>query len=299
MYERRETMINHKNFIINKNQKKIFTQSWIPDNNLKAAILLIHGYAGHSDRFAYFAVEMVKYNYGVFALDLQGFGRSDGLKADINDFEDYVEDTETYLKQIKQDYPQIPLILMGHCMGGNVAILTTAKNPGKISSLILTAPALKVISNLPKVVQDMANYVSAFAATIPIMPMDLSALSKDPSVIEEFKKDPLAYNGRIRARMANQIANGAEKARKAANQISIPVWLGHGTEDKWIETEATKTFVENLASEDVTYKLYNGLYHDMLHEPEKDIIIGDILQWIEKTGLDHEWQNVENEEIIN
>ncbi|HKJ32951.1 MAG TPA: lysophospholipase [Balneolales bacterium] len=291
-------MIHESNFIINSKKKKVFTQSWRPESEFNAAILLIHGYAGHSNRYEYFAHKMVAYGYAVFAIDLQGFGRSEGLKADIENFDDYIEDTKLYLQQLLGKYNDIPWYLMGHCMGGNVAILTATENQDKVAGLILTAPALKIVSNLPKVVQEMANYVSAFAATVPIMAMDLSALSKDPEVIKDFENDELAYNGRIRARMAIQMGKGAEKARSVANKINIPVWLGYGAEDQWIEAETAKKFMTELSSENLRFQLFEGLYHDILHEPEKDGIISDIGKWIAEVDVKPIKQLEEIEEII-
>ncbi|HKJ46805.1 MAG TPA: lysophospholipase [Balneolales bacterium] len=275
-------MIHRVNTFINQRGKKIFTQEWIPESDIKAAVLLIHGYAGHSGRFKEFANKLVKQKYAVFALDLQGFGRSDGTAADIEDFDDYVKDTTIYLENLQKEFSDLPLFLMGHSMGGNIALITAAQNDHQLNGLILSAPALKAMSNLPKVIQDMANYISAFAATIPVLRMDIEVISRDTKVIEEFKKDPLSYNGRIRARMANQLAKGSEKAREAALKITYPVWIGHGTDDKLIDPKGTHEFNEIVPSEEITCHLYEGLYHDILHEPEKEKVTNDIISWLDE-----------------
>ncbi len=293
------TEIVHNEYsFLNKRDVTLFTQSWEPVDEMEAAVILIHGYAEHSGRYGHLAKFLNSSNIGLFAMDLAGHGKSEGNRADIVKFEHYVDDISIYVEKIEEQLSLRPVFLMGHSMGASIAIQYAARHRFELSGLILTAPPLKTFSTIPKVIQEMARYVSAIAATVPVISMDPEMLSRDSNVIQEYNDDPLVYHGRIRARMAQQMVEGGKQALSVADKLILPVWAGHGTEDRIAHPDGTRMFIDTVKSEDKKYRYYGGLYHDILHEPEMNEVIFDIMKWIELQLNPESVKNMKEESII-
>ena len=277
-------MIVSEDSFLNKRNLKIFTRRSLPEKPLRAAVLFIHGYAEHSGRYEHLARQMNKDGIGVFATDLQGHGKSEGRRCDINNYTEYVDDLSTYFKEITAEFPNVPWYIMGHSMGGTLAVLLAYRYQSSIHGLIISAPALKIVSNIPKVVQDMVRYVTAVTPMVPVINLDTRSLSRDKKVVEDYKEDPLVYHGRIRARMAQQLVDSGKAALDLAGELYVPVWAGHGLSDRIADQQGTREFLDSLYHPDKTSRYYEGCFHEILQEPEHDEIISDIIHWIDRHG---------------
>ena len=277
-------MIVSEDSFLNKRNLEIFTRRFLPEEPLRAAVLFIHGYAEHSGRYEHLARQMNKDGIGVFMTDLQGHGQSGGTRCDINNYEDYVDDLSSYFKKITGEFPNVPWYIMGHSMGGTLAVLLAYRYQSSIHGLIISAPALKIVSNIPKVVQDMVRYVTAVTPMVPVINLDTRSLSRDKKVVEAYKDDPLVYHGRIRARMAQQLVDSGKAALDLAGELYVPVWAGHGLSDRISDQKGTCEFLENLYHPDKTARYYEGYFHEILQEPEHEEIISDIIRWIDRHG---------------
>jgi len=269
---------------LNKRNFEIFTRRWLPEEPLRAAVLFIHGYAEHCGRYEHLARRLTAKGIGLFAMDLQGHGQSSGTRCDINRYGDYVEDLSAYFEKITTEFPNIPWFIMGHSMGGSLAVLLAYRYQSSLHGLIISAPAFKVVTNIPKVIQDMVKYVTTVTPMVPVINLDTRALSRDEKVVEGYKEDPLVYHGRIRARMAQQLVDGGKAALELAEELYLPVWAGHGISDRIADKNGTREFLDHLAHPDKTGNYYEGCYHEILQEPERDKIISDIVRWIVDHG---------------
>lgn len=288
----------HKEYsFLNKREQKIFTQSWEPASEMEAAVIFIHGYAEHSGRYQHLAPFFNSRNIGLFAIDLAGHGKSEGNRADISKFDYYVDDLSVFVENVEDRLLLKPVYLMGNSMGASIAIQYAAQHRFELSGLIVTAPPLKTFSTIPKVIQDMAKYVSAVAATVPIISMDPVLLSRDEETIKNYNEDPLVYHGRIRARMAQYMVESGKKSLSVANKLILPVWSGHGTQDRIAHPDGTRLLIDAVKSDVKEYRYYEGLYHDILHEPEQNQVIFDILRWIDRQ-LNPETASTKKEESI-
>jgi len=285
-------MIISEDSFLNKQKLKIYTRRWLPEEAPRAAVLFIHGYAEHSGRYEHLARQMNDQGIALFAIDLQGHGKSGGTRCDINSYEDYVDDLSTYFKDITGEFPNIPWFVMGHSMGGVLAILLAYRYQSSLHGLIISAPALKIVTNIPKVVQDMVRYVTAVTPMVPVIGLDTSSLSRDENVVKRYEEDPLIYHGKIRARMAQQLVDGGKSALDLAPEIYLPVWAGHGLADRITDQKGTREFLDHLSHPDKTSRYYDDCYHEILQEPEHDRIISEIISWIDKHGA---LQLLENE----
>ena len=290
-------MIISEDSFLNKQNLKIFTRRSLPEGPLKAAVLFIHGYAEHCGRYEHLSRQMNEEGIGTFMIDLQGHGQSAGTRCDISSYEDYVDDLSTYFETITSEFPNVPWYIMGHSMGGTLAVLLAYRYQSSIHGLVISAPALKIVSNIPKVVQDMVRYVTAVTPMVPVINLDTRSLSRDKKVVEEYQEDPLVYHGRIRARMAQQLVDSGKAALELAGELYVPVWAGHGLADRIADQRGTREFLDTLSHPDKIARYYEGCFHEILQEPENKEVISDIIQWINQhgTALEIEKESVDSE----
>lgn len=277
-------MLVSEDSFLNKRNLEIFTRRWLPEEPQRAAVLFIHGYAEHSGRYEHMARQMNEHGIGIFTMDLQGHGQSGGTRCDINSYEDYVDDLSKYFEKITQEFPSVPWFVMGHSMGGSLAVLLAYRYQSSLHGLILSAPALKIVTNIPKVVQDMVRYVTAVTPMVPVINLDTRSLSRNKDVVKKYQEDPLVYHGRIRARMAQQLVDCGKAGLELAGELYLPVWAGHGLADRIADQKGTREFLDELYHPDKTAKYYEGCFHEILQENEHKEIISDIISWIDNHG---------------
>lgn len=270
---------------LNKRKLNIFTRSWMPEQGASVVLFLMHGYAEHSGRYTYFAQELVNAGYGVVTFDHQGHGNSEGKRADVLQFEDYVDDAQQCLDIYKERFPDKKWLLFGHSMGGAIATLLCHRIQQDVEVLLLSGPAFRIPDNVPKILKSMAKYVASVFPTLPTVALDVDGLSKDKQVVKHYLSDPLNYIGKVRARLGHELVEAGPKCMAIAPELTLPIWVGHGSADRVTDPEGSKAFVRAVKSKNVTAKYYSGFFHELLNEPEKDQVISDILFWLKKQNL--------------
>lgn len=260
----------------------IATYSSLPRSEARAGVLLVHGYAEHTGRYKHVIRELNEMGLAVFALDHQGHGNSGGVRCYIKEFDYYVDDLSDYFKDIRKETGLKSWFILGHSMGGAIALKLVLRDQDEFRGMILTGPMLELVTRVPKAVQEMAKYVAAVASTVPVVKLETEAISRDPDVVRNYINDPLVYSGRVRAGMAVHFSNINKNISSRFGQLTLPFWAGHGTLDRITSPEGSKTLYRLASSTDKTLKLYDGLFHEIMNEPEKDMVLGEICIWIEK-----------------
>lgn len=258
----------------------LFTRRWTPDRGTDAVVALVHGLHEHSGRYAYFASALMRRGIAVHALDLRGHGQSPGPRGQIEaSFDEYVRDVELFVETVKADSEGQPLFLMGHSMGG-LAVATTVAERGThgLAGVVLSSPALTVDAS--PLLRKLAPLVGRWFPDVPVSRVDLDALSHDPTVARAYRDDPLTTTRGVRARLAAEILRATERVRGAASAFDLPLYLFHGTADRITSPDGTRWLAEHAASGDVTLRLYDGLYHETLHETQRDEVIRDLGDWL-------------------
>ncbi|MGH8737342.1 MAG: alpha/beta fold hydrolase [Burkholderiales bacterium] len=95
-------------------------------------IVLLHGWMDVSASFQ-FLVDAMSPQWDVFAPDWRGYGQTDWGRSDCYWFPDYLGDLDALLEQIQ---PEMPVNLVGHSLGGNVAALYAGVRPGRVAKLV-------------------------------------------------------------------------------------------------------------------------------------------------------------------
>jgi acylglycerol lipase len=259
----------------------LYQQCWLPDTGSTAVVVLVHGVNEHSGRYAQLAEALNHRGYAVYAMDLRGHGKSAGPRAEIRTFDEYLNDLAVFLDRVAQSEPEKPLFLFGHSMGGAIAALFAITRRPKLHGLVLSAPAVLVGGRVFPVLRHLAALFSRITPRLRLVRMGSRFISRDPEVVAQFKSDPLVFHGRFPVRTGAEILRAAKRIQAGAHQFDLPLLLLHGTGDIVTDCEGSRRLHLAATSHDKTLYLYEGLYHEIVSEPEKEKVIGDMIAWLD------------------
>ncbi|XP_027339898.1 uncharacterized protein LOC113853622 isoform X1 [Abrus precatorius] len=266
----------------------IFTQSWIPlspNNTVRGVVVLMHGLNEHSGRYTHFAKQLNANGFKVYGMDWVGHGGSDGLHAYVHSLDDAVSDMKVFLERVQTENPGLPCFCFGHSTGAAITLkaLLDPKVEARIAGAILTSPAVGVSPSHPilVVLAPIASFLlptyqcsSAYKKGLPV--------SRDPDALIAKYSDPLVCTGPLRVRTGYEILRITSYLQQNMRKLRVPFLVLHGTADSVTDPAASKKLYEEASSTDKTIKLYDGFLHDLLFEPERDAIIQDIIQWLNR-----------------
>lgn len=259
---------------------RLFVRGWRPAGETRAAVLLVHGYAEHSGRYQHVATYLTGQGYAVHAMDLRGHGRSEGRRGYIGSYRTLLEDLDGYFRTVRGEHAGQAHFVLGHSVGGALALLFAAQHQEKLSGVIASAAALSAGEAIPAYLIAAVRLLSRVAPRLPLIPLEAGTISKDPAVQAAYDADPLNYRGRVYARTGAQLLALAEAARRAIPQISIPALVLHGGADSLIDPGGTEEIYGLLGSGDKTCRIYEGLYHEVFNEPEKEEVLREVGDWL-------------------
>ena len=259
---------------------RIYWQSWLPEGEPRAVIVLAHGASEHSGRYEWTASQLVAAGYAVYALDHRGHGKSGGPRALIDRMDNAVADVGTLVDIAagEQRGAGRPL-LFGHSMGGCIALAFATRRQDEIDALILSAPVAALEAASPA--QRIAGHVlSVIAPKLGVFPIDSSTVSRDPAVVVAYDADPLNYHAKLPARTVHELATEVGRFPASLQRLTLPLLVMVGTGDTLVPPAASELVYEKASSEDKTIKRYDGLYHEIVHEPERDQVMADLTGWL-------------------
>ena len=258
----------------------LYTQSWCAAQP-KATIALIHGMAEHSARYKHVGEYLAEHGYTVHTLDLRGHGRSPGKRMLVRQMDEHSNDVASFLTWVRQQAAGSPLFLLGHSMGGLIVTYYILSQSPQLTGVILSAPALKLASVSPMLIA-VGRLIAKVAPTLPMATLDLTAISRDPVVLKANADDPLVHRGGIPAATGLAMVQAVDYVQRQMENFRLPVLIVQGTADRLVDPEGSKQLYARAQSTDKTLKLYEGLYHEVLNEPEKDDVLADILAWLDQ-----------------
>jgi acylglycerol lipase len=256
---------------------EIFWRGWIAEE--PTGILLVsHGLGEHSGRYANLAELLVEDGWAVYAPDHVGHGLSGGRRVD-GDHGNWVPDLDLLRLHAQARHPGLPVFLLGHSMGGHIALAYAEAHPEPLAGLVLSAPALSN-SVVPQALVPVLTAVSRVLPAVRPTGIDANHISKDPAVVAAYNADPLVYHGNPTLRLGSRMFAAMDRLMAGAGALRMPVLLQHGLQDKLTDPAATRRLAELLGSDDVTLELYEGLWHEIYNEPERDRPIADLRAWL-------------------
>ncbi len=293
--ESESSVVRDDGFFIGCENASIWYQFWIVEKPV-AVIFLVHGYGEHTGRYSYVAEHFNKLNMSVYALDHRGHGRSTGYRCNIEDYNYYIEDLQTFVTLVKGiEGHENNYFMLGHSMGGGIAVVYSQRYAAEMDGFIYSAPAVgfagapmaafQAAAALAPVVQEGSPLMSDYET--PYVLANSEDLNHDENNTRAYDEDPLVYHGGLKAGMASQLLNLMSYACDNVGSISKPCIFLQGSEDVLVDPNATKEFYDSVTIEDKNYILYDGFYHEVLNEPEwfggggKVRVMNDIFTWLD------------------
>ena len=274
-------MSHHEDRFTTPDGLSLFEQRWLPDQDPRAVVVIVHGLHEHSGRYATLAGDLNRHGYAVYTMDLRGHGRSDGDRALVRSFDDYLADVEALLARVRKQQPGKDVFLFGHSMGGAIVAMLGIVRPPRVRGLILSAPPLLIAAKVFPILRRLASFVSIVWPTLRLTRLGCRFISRDPAVVEAFRNDPLVYHGRFPVRTGAEILRVAKWLQTGADRLTLPLLILHGTGDFVTDPKGSRQFVARAGSADKTLRLYTGLYHEIFSEPERQQVLDDLLEWLD------------------
>jgi alpha-beta hydrolase superfamily lysophospholipase len=237
-------------------------------------VLLVHGICEHSGRHINTIRALTAMGFDVIRFDLRGSGKSGGRRQYIETFSDYCEDVLTVFNWLCTNLPPQPCFLMGHSLGGAIALHTAPSVQRLLTGLVLSAPAYvtgNAVSNVKIVV---GRFINRFLPTFTVpASSDNSSISRNPEVVEAYAKDPLSSHFHT-VRQGDEVLKAIDKIPELLPQIHIPIFIAHGSHDRMIRLEGSFDIMQKVSSNSRLLYIIPGGYH----EPHNDLCMDEYLR---------------------
>jgi len=272
-----------------------YTEGYIKQNDLnifyrqykaspeKARMIITHGLGEHSGRYLNVINRLLTKGISIFAPDFRGHGKSDGKRGHVLSFGEYFEDLySVFGVAIKEKKPGIKCFLLGHSLGGLIAINYAISRQETIDGLIISSPSLGVAVKVPAIKAVLGKAMSSLWPGLSLNnEIDASKISHDEKVVAAYRNDPLVHD-RVTVRWFTEFLSAIEKANNQASEIKVPFLMQLAGDDHLVDAAASKSFFERVSSKDKTLHVYEGLYHEIFNEKEEDrkLAIDDLESWI-------------------
>lgn len=258
----------------------LHTESWLPETEPRAVVLISHGIGEHIGRYEHVAARLIEADYAVYGLDHRGHGKSEGTRAYFESFDHPIENLKQYLDTVKAAQPGKPIFLYGHSLGSLIALAFTLHYQRELAGLIITGTPLEVESSQPALLISAGNLLNSITPTLPVTALSTKHLSHDPAVVSAYENDPLVYHGNVRVRMGYHIIHVSREVKTRLGEIKLPLLVLHGGDDRICPPAGGEVLYKGAGSTDKTHKVYDGLYHEIHNEYEKDVVLTDIVNWL-------------------
>jgi acylglycerol lipase len=259
----------------------LFEQWWVPDGELKAMLIIVHGLAEHSGRYAHVAKFFASQGYPAGTFDLRGHGKSEGKRSMIRSFDSYLDDLDTFLQRAHQRIGEKPAFVLGHSMGGTIVPKYMLTRQPDVKGIIITGGLIKLPQNIPPILSPLVSFIASIFPEMPTFALDAGTVSRDPEIVKKYNEDPLNYRGKLPASTGAELSKACDFIQKNSHEVTPPILIMSGSEDKMVDPQGSQMLYDNLLTKDKTLKVYEGLYHEILNEPEQKRVMEDILSWME------------------
>jgi alpha-beta hydrolase superfamily lysophospholipase len=242
-------------------------------------VAIVPGFNSHSGYYAWVAEQLAASGLAVYAVDLRGRGKSDGERFYVQTFADYISDVAELVSLAKSQEPGAPIFVLGHSAGGVVACMYTIEHQAELAGLICESFAHQVPA--PDFALAVFKGLSHIAPHAHVLHLKNEDFSRDPKAVAAMNADPLIAQETQPTQTLAEMVRADERLKNEFPQIRLPVLILHGTADKATRPSGSQLFYDTAGSKDKTLKLYDGHFHDLLNDVDKEIVMGDITRWIE------------------
>ncbi len=260
------------------NGQKVFYRNWKAVDNPKAVAVIVHGFNSYSGYYHWVAEQFTLKGIETYAIDLRGRGNSDGERFYIADYNEIVEDIDHLVGMAKSAHGNLPVFILGHSAGGVLSALYMLAHQDKVNGFICESFAYRVPA--PDFAIAVLKGLSHIAPHVHVLKLKNEDFSRDEAIVAAMNADPLIAHEVQPTKTVQQLALADERLKKEFPAIQLPVLILHGTADKATKPEGSQEFYDRTGATDKTLKFYEGHFHDLLNDLDKEIVMNDILDWV-------------------
>jgi alpha-beta hydrolase superfamily lysophospholipase len=246
----------------------------------KGAVIILHGYCEHSLRYDHVVSFLADAGYNTYLLDHRGHGKSEGPRAAVMRFEEYLEDMDIFIETVRKQYPEGPLFLLGHSMGGLIAGLYMLTRKPAFNGVILSSPYLGLKVDVPAWKDVMGRVMSVLIPSLSMKSeLDPMLLTHDVAIAEEYVADPMVSKI-ANARWYVEADRAQQMVMERAGEWVWPSLIMHGGDDRIADPATTKKFAEKIGRPDVAFSMLEGMYHEIYNEVDRKQVLGMTVNWL-------------------
>jgi alpha-beta hydrolase superfamily lysophospholipase len=252
-------------------QGSIHAQSWAGDTDPTHIVILVHGYGEHIGRYDHVADALIAAGAVVFGLDHMGHGKSDGPRAIVTDFDDVVADVDQLVDTALERHPRLPVVMIGHSMGGLIATRYAQTHGDRLTALVLSGPAIGRMELIDQLLQ---------LDEIPDIPLDPEVLSRDDAVGAAYAADPLVWHGPFQRPMLEAMSKANGQVDEAGSIGELPLLWVHGAEDQLVPIDGSRSGVDTVKGSNFQAIDYPGARHEIFNETNQTEVLADVTGFI-------------------
>jgi len=264
-------MADAREHVLTGTRGTIAVSEW-PRERPRHVALVVHGYGEHVGRYAELAGLLREHGAAVFGPDHMGHGASAGERVLIEDFEDVVTDVHAVAELARSAHPGLPLVLIGHSMGGLIAARYAQRHGDELAALVLSGPVIGA--------WELPGRLLAFDE-IPDTPISPAALSRDPAVGAAYADDPLVWHGPMKRPTLEAFERTLETVAKGGDVGRLPLLWVHGDDDRLVPLAGSRVGVERLRGDHLTERVYPGARHEVFNETNKAEVFADVIHFLD------------------
>lgn len=247
----------------------------------KAVVVLVHGLGEHCQRYEHLANYLNQAGYALSSMDLPCHGKSEGERGHIESFKVYQQAVLELVERSKAQFPNLPIVLLGHSMGGLIATKLLLEHQHNFAAAMLSGAAIQSPQEPPAWQVTIIKLVAKLFPKAPMLALDASGVSRDPAVVEKYMADPLVSKDKLSAGFLVAMTDTMQRCKDQAAKITIPLNIMHGSADVMTAPEGSQLLHDSVSSSDKQITLYEGLFHEIFNEPEHESIFAEMVAWMD------------------
>lgn len=242
---------------------------WESEKEARAVVIVVHGAQEHYERYRWLGMELNSVGYHVITGDLPGHGLKTDKRGHIDSFDEYIEKVDFWVVEARKH--NLPIFILGHSMGGLAVIRYMQEKKPDVQAVLLSSPCLEILAKPTKVMDFLSKPLNRMKPTM-LFPstIDIANATRNEDIIE-FVHNDSAVLTKVSVHWYREFVNHIEIAHKKRGEFpNVPLLLMQAGEDKLVDKKRVKEWFNGVDLKEKAYKEWDGLYHEIFNEPERD-----------------------------
>jgi alpha-beta hydrolase superfamily lysophospholipase len=257
------------------NEGAVHYRAWDASGRPRRVVLIVHGYAEHGGRYAHVADALSQLGAAVYAPDHIGHGHTDGERALIRDFEHVVDDLEQVSRIAAKEQGDVPLVVVGHSMGGLLSARFAERDPATVAGLAFMGAVIGDWDWARRALED---------PSLMETPSDVAGMSTVKEAQQAYADDPLVYHGLYKRPLLVAEVTALDRFNAELDRLTMPILFMHGIDDPFVPFQTSLNAVLRMPSDDVTIRLFKGDRHELVNERDREEVISELTRFAARFG---------------